>query len=102
MSDFIDRHAAINAIEDMKPYHKDADDIAEMIQNMPSADVQPVRHGKWIEKTVESDCDITEWQSAKCSVCGLYHTTPYMYYFDTFKYCPNCGSFNGTDGEQDE
>ena len=42
MDDLISRQAAINAIENMKPYHQDADDVAEMIQNMPSADAVEV------------------------------------------------------------
>ena len=36
-SDTISRKAAIDAIKRMKPYHQDADDIAEMIANMPAA-----------------------------------------------------------------
>lgn len=51
---------------------------------------------KWLEKEVLSKVDgeppIEEWQSARCSACGKYHTTPYMYYFDDYKYCPNCGA----------
>ena len=43
-NDLISRQAAIELIERMKPYHQEADDIAEMIANMPSA--QPER--KWI------------------------------------------------------
>lgn len=42
MDDLISRQAAIEAIERMKPYHQDADDIAEMIANLPSAEVEPV------------------------------------------------------------
>lgn len=47
----------------------------------------------WIEKEIFNNDDktIDEWQSAKCSKCGLYHTTPYQYYFTEYKYCPNCG-----------
>lgn len=52
--------------------------------------------GEWEEKTAFHNEDdnpiIEEWQSAKCSVCGKYHTTPYLYYFDDFNYCPNCGA----------
>jgi hypothetical protein len=49
--------------------------------------------GKWVEKEVfeNRDFPIYEWQSARCSICGKYHTTPYGYYFDIFNYCPNCG-----------
>lgn len=56
---------------------------------------EPVKHGKWEEKETylnEGDCEITEWQSARCSKCGKYHTTPYMYSFDNFNFCPNCGA----------
>ena len=48
--------------------------------------------GEWEEREVSSDKVIDEWQSARCSVCGKYHTTPYMYYFDSFSFCPNCGA----------
>lgn len=52
--------------------------------------------GRWLEKEVfhevESSSPIEQWQSAKCSVCGKYHTTPYLYYFDDYAFCPNCGS----------
>lgn len=60
---------------------------------------QPERKtGKWTEKEVihiddlEAKDILTEWQSAKCNVCGKYHTTPYMYYFNDYEYCPNCGA----------
>ena len=62
----------------------------------PKADVVEVLHGKWEEcEIVQEHGDepiIDEWQSARCSVCGKYHTTPYMYHFDHFNYCPNCGA----------
>ena len=50
--------------------------------------------GKWEEcKVVDiEDTTITEVQSAFCPICHKYHTTPYMYYFDYFNYCPNCGA----------
>lgn len=60
---------------------------------VPSADAV---HGEWEDKEVFNDTDddhiVEEWQSARCSVCGKYHTTPYMYYFDNFNYCPSCGA----------
>ena len=50
--------------------------------------------GKWEECKVFDieDTTITEIQSAYCPICHKYHTTPYMYYFDYFNYCPNCGA----------
>ena len=50
-----------------------------------------VKHGRWEEKTV-NNCRIDEWQSARCSACGRYHTTPYLYYFTDYQYCPCCGA----------
>lgn len=54
---------------------------------------QPERKkGKWEEEEVFDDLAIALWQSARCSACGLYHTTPYMYYFSRYNYCPHCGA----------
>ena len=52
--------------------------------------------GKWEEKetfcVTDDDPIISQWQSARCSECGKYHTTPYMYYFDNYNFCPHCGA----------
>lgn len=66
--------------------------------------IDPVKHGRWIEQKVTHEDNrvstiIADWQSAKCSNCGKYHTTPYLYYFNNYNYCPNCGA--KMDGEKD-
>lgn len=51
--------------------------------NVPSADVQPVKHGKWIEVTPKH---------SRCSVCD---TTCLIAVYPISKeanYCPNCGA----------
>lgn len=51
--------------------------------------------GHWTEKEVFDNQDsevIGCYQSARCSHCGKYHTTPYSYYFDNYNFCPNCGA----------
>ena len=51
----------------------------------PSADVAPVRHGKWIErKSFHAEGGI----SAKCSACQK----DVQYLGNPLKYCPNCGA----------
>lgn len=67
------------------------DDMKAELENAPTIEE---RKGKWDERKVFDigDSDIAEMQSAKCSVCGKYHTTPYLYFFDNFNYCPNCGA----------
>ena len=51
---------------------------------------------EWEEQSVFNNEDdtpvIEEWQSARCSLCHKYHTTPYMYYFNDYRFCPNCGA----------
>jgi hypothetical protein len=63
----------------------------DYIKNLPSVTPQP-KVGEWLEKEVISDKVIEEWQSARCSVCDRYHTTPYMYYFSHYDWCPHCGA----------
>ena len=48
---------------------------------------------EWQEREVIpiEESGIEEVQVAKCPFCGRYHTTPYMYYFVEYPYCPNCG-----------
>ena len=60
----------------------------------PTIDAESVRRGRWeeIEVVHIEETVIDEWQSACCSVCGKYHTTPYMYYFNDYEYCPSCGA----------
>ena len=75
-----------------------------MVEDAPTIDAVSVVHGNWEEKETFHNADdnpiIEEWQSARCSVCGKYHTTPYMYYFDNFNFCPNCGNdMRGADDE---
>lgn len=56
---------------------------------------QDRKKGNWTEKEVIHNVKpiiIEEWQSARCSVCGKYHTTPYLYFFDNYNFCPNCGA----------
>ena len=65
--------------------------IKGIVDSMPT--IEPERKtGKWEERGVSTEKAIDEWQSARCSVCGLYHTTPYLYYFNHYNYCPSCGA----------
>lgn len=72
------------------------------IKKEPAVDAAPVVHGRWTERHVDyaSDCAIDEVQTLKCSACGLYHTTPYLYSFTDYKFCPNCGA--QMDGGKDD
>ena len=70
-------------------------ELIKAINHAPTIDAVPVVHGAWEEETVDTyqeNAVIADWQSARCSVCKRYLTTPYMYYFTHYDYCPNCGA----------
>ncbi len=66
------------------------EDIEQAIKTLK----QESKTGHWLEKDVSSikETTIERIQSCTCSNCGRIHTTPYVYYFDNFKYCPTCGA----------
>ena len=91
MSDYIDRQKAIKAVEALPNCYNGYSDtydkscIIGLLEELPSA--QPERKkGKWLPY-------LTEGLIVKCSVCGSRYDQPW-------RYCPNCGSYNG--GEQRE
>ena len=105
MSDLIRREDAIKAINARSDWYQVtcngkqiavmlmAKDVNEILEKVPSADSP---QGEWEEKETFSVVDdnpiIERWQSARCSMCERYHTTPYMYYFNDYNYCPYCGA----------
>ena len=48
MTDYIKREDAIKAIEREAYRHDYLDHIIEIVDGVPSEDVAPVRHGRWI------------------------------------------------------
>lgn len=55
------------------------DVFAIILDEVPAADVQPVRRGKWIDH--QEGC----WIYAKCSECETVHDV-------RSNFCPNCGA----------
>lgn len=53
-------------------------DAMDILVDIPAADVQPVRHGKWTARTSTRD-------SMKCSICGNSSKQP-------DRYCGYCGA----------
>lgn len=99
MDEYIKREATIKAMEkvDYTAIADDADScksdyLREIIESVPAADVAPVAHGRWIEKTVPEGCRYFE-----CSNCGAHenrHTAIKGYY------CWRCGAkMDGDDPE---
>lgn len=90
LADYVPKDFHDKTCEAMAKAHQE--EIADILERADADRPQ----GEWVEKTkfhnADDDPIIEEWQSAKCSVCGKYHTTPYLYYFDDYNYCPNCGA----------
>ena len=91
MADYISREAAVaifRAKADMgvlTPAQTYFNRAADMIDLLPAADVEPVRHGRW-----KGESGLFQ---GECLVCG------YMTFDKTadwarkyWKYCPNCGA----------
>lgn len=71
------------------------DDMLGEVDNAPTVSPDEVRGvGEWKQKEIINleDTTIEQMQSACCSICGKYHTTPFSYYFTEYNYCPSCGA----------
>jgi len=108
MTDYISREDTVNALDRLCDrvcqYSKaqrsvmcracplgDAFTVIE--DELPSADVVERKAGKWEQKQVsETFRNIEQLQSAFCPICKRYHTTPYLYSFKHYNFCPNCGT----------
>lgn len=91
MGDYISRAAAIKVAESyeaksprycLNDYEfgrtEVADKIADDLEDLPAADVIPVRHGEWIFNGYE-------WKCSECR-CVVEDEKP------TQNFCPNCGT----------
>lgn len=76
-------------------YALSADEVAMAVENAPTIDAVPVRHGRWINEQWTKD---TVLIGVTCSNCMIVEDRFY-------KYCPNCGAkmdeggSNGTDNK---
>lgn len=89
MAEYIEREAAIKAIEKDLPeqVRYSREDAADCIRYMDAADVAPVRHGRWVDN--------------HCTACGMMPMGDEMWKLCDFEpplferfmdYCPNCGA----------
>ena len=61
--------------------------FAEDVEALPSADVAPVRHGRWVNEQMIVGGFAETW-ACDCSVCGRTQREPLW----KPNYCPNCGA----------
>lgn len=99
MSDYIKREDALQAVngihEDDLPRNSKIE-VCDVLMLVPSADVAPVRRGKWVRDGVD------KW---RCSVCGIGNNYAYKWSVSDGdelqdKYCPYCGAKMGGDVDE--
>ena len=104
MDEYISREEAIKALyevyeHDYPTASGDFDeyarhDVRNVLNGLPTADVQPVKRGRW---EVNGDrfypfCNNCKYEPPKEQIrCNALSLEPIL-----TKYCPNCGSENGT------
>lgn len=91
MTDYIKREDALKAVDAFIG----TDPIADRIKLIPSADVAPVRHGRWDVREPMPMHDIKgnlSWGNwYVCTGCG-FATTAIEGHITQYKYCPSCGA----------
>lgn len=95
MAEYIEREALLkelathfNKVDGRTLYHPSMSLAMHDVRNAPAADVEPVKHGRWIEQeapNMDTYCD--------CSACGesfvFIDGSPKD---NLYTYCPNCGA----------
>lgn len=73
----------------IKSFADACNEIIEIVEEQPTIDAEPVRHGKFIGTEFDGYSDgnpvYYEW---KCSECGCVFEDDEP----TYNYCPNCGA----------
>ena len=98
--DYISREAAKKEILDLHDCYNGFSDtydkacIVGALEEVPTADVVEVRHGRWY-KTTENIGGVL-FDVERCTVCGvLKPVNMFPVYSYEFSYCPNCGAKMG-------
>lgn len=85
MTDYIKREDAIKAFDPSQRRDWYTPWIVETLEDLPSADVAPVRHGRWRHERLPSTSG-GSYSVVRCSACK------YQYPMTEVNYCPNCGA----------
>lgn len=100
MTEYIEREKAIKALKDNVTEMEchiyfgsnlgvPKDEIEDIVNEIPAADVEPVKHGEW--KYIKSGEGVFDYYF-ECSECHA--STPNKAYPTNPNFCPHCGSKN--------
>lgn len=84
MAEYISKEAVINITAETGAW-----ETQNRVRELPAADVQPVKHGRWLPS---DSCITTAYGTIHCQICSecgadLMEDSDYDYDF-----CPNCGA----------
>lgn len=90
MSDYISREAAIADFEYCTQENSTwtPQRVKTLLMRIPAADVEPVRHGRWIDKPTGAYSRMQSW----CTVCGKHSGIGGIERNRHKPRCPNCGA----------
>lgn len=108
MDDYISREAVINITAETGAW-----ETQNRVKELPSADVQPVKHGEWVEKRIihmkwipndddsvnPDDVEPERMTEQKCSYCNRW-TIKFTDHIE-LNYCPLCGCKQDLDGDSE-
>ena len=85
---YIERESAIKSLLNDAPEQVgySREDAADCIRYMDAADVEPVRHGRWLPQVVLGQ---KAWDCSECKTLGSPH----------WKWCPICGCRMDLEGD---
>lgn len=90
MAEYLERESILNAIRKTSNLYVDQQGLylsCELITAMPAADVQPVKHGRWIYVG-----SVRSWDEIKCSACNSAFSTEDRDLILNWDFCPHCGA----------
>lgn len=86
MDEYISREAVINITAETGAW-----ETQNRVRELPVADVQPVKHGRWIWVKNFRDCEGDIYSQYKCSCCNFVVGSVYSIN-DLTHFCGNCGA----------
>lgn len=70
----------------------DVDDLKMELDEAPTIDAEPIRHGKWLTEIFEYELEPKKAHYFKCSVCRKWGVVTYNENIQKFKFCAFCGA----------
>ena len=89
MAEYYEKEKVIEFIRSYRNSTDVAFHMEEHVNEVPAADVVPVRHGRWMHKY---DALWSGGGKTKCSICNYGYADGAYHEVDEFSFCPNCGA----------